>query len=335
MLTCRGFKMSNKDKVIQQAQEVLRLEARAIERSASLLNATFANAVELILSIKGRVIVTGMGKPGYIAQKIAATLMSTGTPAYYLHPAEGIHGDLGMITQHDIVIALSNSGETAEIVNILPTISRIGAPIIAICGNKVSTLAKHAVLTLDASVEQEVCPLGLAPTTSTTVELAIGDALAIALMKARKFSASDFAIYHPGGSLGKRLLLTVANVMHDGESNPIVNADQTVSQALFTITERGIGATSVINNQGQLLGIITDGDIRRALEKGYDFLDKKVTEIMTKQPMTITADKLASEALFVMEQHKPKPITVLPVINDQKHAIGMLHLTDLLRHGIM
>lgn len=327
--------MSNKDKVIQQAQEVLRLEARAIERSASLLNATFANAVELILSIKGRVIVTGMGKPGYIAQKIAATLMSTGTPAYYLHPAEGIHGDLGMITQHDIVIALSNSGETAEIVNILPTISRIGAPIIAICGNKASTLAKHAVLTLDASVEQEVCPLGLAPTTSTTVELAIGDALAIALMTARKFSASDFAIYHPGGSLGKRLLLTVANVMHADETNPIVNADQTVSQALFTITERGIGATSVIDNQGELLGIITDGDIRRALEKGYDFLDKKVTEIMTKQPMTITADKLASEALFVMEQHKPKPITVLPVIDKQKHAIGMLHLTDLLRHGIV
>ncbi len=327
--------MSNQNQVIQQAQDVLRLEAKAIERVALRLNTEFANAIALILNIKGRVILTGMGKPGYIAQKIAATLMSTGTPAYYLHPAEGIHGDLGMITQHDIVVALSNSGETAEIINILPTISRIGAPIIAICGNHSSTLAKYAAITLDASVEQEACPLGLAPTTSTTVALAIGDALAVALMTAREFTANDFAIYHPGGSLGKRLLLTVEQIMHSGENNPVVSEEQTVSNALFTITERGIGATSVVDNQGKLLGIITDGDIRRALEKGYAFLDKKVTDIMTKQPMTITATKLASEALFVMEQHKPKPITVLPVIDEQNHAIGMLHLTDLLRHGVM
>jgi arabinose-5-phosphate isomerase len=321
--------------MIEQAKQVLQMEAAAVQALVDHIDEQFVQAANMILAVKGRVILTGMGKPGYIAQKIAATMMSTGTPAIFLHPAEGIHGDLGMVTKNDIVIAISNSGETDEIINILPVIRRIGAPIIAICGKEQSTLAKNADVFLNASVEKEACPLGLAPTASTTAELALGDALAVVLMSKRKFTSEDFAVFHPGGSLGRRILLTVQNIMHTGEDHPAITADKTVQEALFVITDKGLGATTIIDENGRLLGLITDGDIRRSLEKGHEFLDKKVTDIMTKDPLTIRADKLAAEALNIMEKHKPKPITVLPVVDEHHKTLGLVHVTDLLRHGLL
>ncbi|MEN6414668.1 MAG: KpsF/GutQ family sugar-phosphate isomerase [Veillonellales bacterium] len=321
--------------MIDQAKQVLKIEAAAIEALIPRINEQFIKAAQMILAGKGRVIVTGMGKSGFIGQKIAATMISTGTPAFFLHPAEGIHGDLGMVTKDDIVLVLSNSGETAEILRILPVIRRIGAKIIAICGRKESSLAQNADLVLDAQVEKEACPLGLAPTASTTAELAMGDALAVVLMSAHKFTREDFAIFHPGGALGRKLLLKVKDMMHTEEENPTVLLDKTVKEALFVITEKGLGATSIVDEAGRLLGLITDGDIRRGLEKGYDFLDKKVGDLMTKKPRTIQADKLAAEALNIMEKNKPRPITVLPVVDNDDFVIGMIHLTDLLRQGII
>lgn len=321
--------------MIEQARQVLRMEAAAIEALVPRIDEQFVMAAQLILETKGRLIVTGMGKPGHVGQKITATMLSTGTPSFFLHPAEGIHGDLGMVTEDDIVLAISNSGETSEVINILPSIRRIGAKIIAICGNAQSTLAQNADVVLDASVEQEACPLGLAPTTSTTAELAMGDALAVVLMSARKFTANDFAVFHPGGALGRKLLMKVANVMHGEEENPTVTLAQSVKEALFVITDKGLGATSVVDAEGKLVGLITDGDIRRGLEKGLDFLTHNVGELMTKQPQTITAEKLAAEALRMMEQHRPKPITVLPVVDKDGRSVGLVHVTDLLRQGIV
>ena len=321
--------------MIEQARQVLRMEAAAIEALIPRIDEQFVLAAQLILETKGRLIVTGMGKPGHVGQKITATMLSTGTPSFFLHPAEGIHGDLGMVTEDDIVLAISNSGETSEVINILPSIRRIGAKIIAICGNAQSTLAQNADVVLDASVEQEACPLGLAPTTSTTAELALGDALAVVLMSARKFTANDFAVFHPGGALGRKLLMKVANVMHGEEENPTVNLAKSVKEALFVITDKGLGATSVVDAEGKLVGLITDGDIRRGLEKGLDFLTHNVGELMTKQPQTITAEKLAAEALRMMEQHRPKPITVLPVVDKDGRSVGLVHVTDLLRQGIV
>ncbi len=321
--------------MIEQAKQVLRMEADAIESLISRIDEQFVKAATMILEGKGRVIVTGMGKPGHIGQKITATLLSTGTPAFFLHPAEGIHGDLGMVTKDDIVLAISNSGETTEIVNILAPIRRIGAKIIAICGREQSTLAQNADVFLNAFVEKEACPLNLAPTTSTTVELALGDALAVVLMSARKFTPEDFAVFHPGGALGRKLLLKVEDIMHAGSDNPTVTLDQTIKEALFVITAKGLGATSVIDEKGCLIGLITDGDIRRSLEKGHDFLDEKVDTLMTANPRTISADKLAAQALNLMESNKPKPITVLPVVDHTDHVIGMIHLTDLLRQGVV
>ena len=321
--------------IIEQARQVLAAEAAAIEALIPRINGQFTAAVELILQGQGRVIVTGMGKSGLIGKKIAATLASTGTPSFFLHPAEGIHGDLGMVTSEDIVLALSNSGETEEVIGILPAIRRIGARIIAMAGREQSTLAQNADVFLDVAVEKEACPMGLAPTASTTAALAMGDALAVALLSSRKFTPEDFALFHPGGSLGRKLLLTVENVMHTGEDNPIVLADQLVKEALFVMTAKGLGVTSVVDKAGRLLGIVTDGDIRRGLEKGHDFLDRPVETIMTKTPRTITKDKLAAQALNLMEKNKPRPITVLPVVDDQFRAIGIIHLTDLLRQGVV
>ncbi len=321
--------------MIEQAKQVLRMEADAIESLISRIDERFIQAANLILQGKGRVIVTGMGKPGHIGQKITATLLSTGTPSFFLHPAEGIHGDLGMVTKDDIVLAISNSGETSEIINILAPIRRIGAKIIAICGREDSTLGQNADIFLDAYVEKEACPLGLAPTTSTTVELALGDALAVVLMSARKFTPEDFAIFHPGGALGRKLLLKVEDIMHSGQENPTVTLHQTVKEALFVITAKGLGATSIVDENNRLLGLITDGDIRRSLEKGHDFLNERVDKLMTPRPCTITQDKLAAQALNLMESNKPKPITVLPVVDQNDHVIGMIHLTDLLRQGVV
>lgn len=320
---------------LEQARKVLQMEADAIEELIPRVDEHFAAAVQMILGCSGRTVITGMGKSGIIGRKMAATLASTGTPSFYLHPAEGIHGDLGMVTEGDVVIALSNSGETAEVLHILPSLRRIGAKIIAMVGNATSTLAKNADIVLDVAVSQEACPLGLAPTSSTTAALAYGDALAIALLSARKFTADQFAIFHPGGSLGRKLLLTVNDIMHKGQENPLVTADITVKDALFVITDKGLGAVAVVDQDKKMLGILTDGDVRRALSHGFDFLAKPVTEIMTTNPITITKDRLAAEALHIMESHKPKPITVLPVIDKNKHAIGLLHMTDLVHQGVV
>lgn len=321
--------------IIEQAKKVLAIEAKAIENLIPRINGQFTAAIDMILSCTGRVVVTGMGKSGHIGKKIAATLASTGTPAFFLHPAEGIHGDLGMVTADDVVLALSNSGETAEVVSIFPAIKRIGASIVVMSGCGESTMAKNADIFLDVAVEQEACPLGLAPTASTTAALAMGDALAVALLSERKFTPEDFAVFHPGGALGRRLLLTVENIMHAGEENPLVTLDKTVKEALFVITAKGLGVTNVVDEQGYLVGIITDGDIRRGLEHGHDFLDKKVDSLMTKTPRTITPNKLAAQALRIMEKNHPRPITVLPVVDEQNRAIGIIHLTDLLRQGVV
>ena len=321
--------------MLKHAQDVLRMEAEAILELVPRVDANFAAAISLILECSGRTVITGMGKSGIIGRKMAATFASTGTPSFYLHPAEGIHGDLGMVTADDVVIALSNSGETGEILNILPSLRRIGAKIIAMVGNANSTLAKNADVVLDVGVEREACPLGLAPTSSTTAALAYGDAIALALLQKRNFTASQFAVFHPGGSLGRKLLLTVGNIMHKGDENPLVSADTTVQEALFVITDKGLGAVSVVDEEGKMLGVLTDGDIRRGLSKGVDFLQRSVADLMTKAPKYITADKLAAQALHLMESNQPKPITVLPVLDENKVVIGLLHMTDLVRQGVV
>ena len=321
--------------MLEHAQDVLRMEAEAILELVPRMDENFAAAVNLILECEGRTVITGMGKSGLIGRKMAATLASTGTPSFYLHPAEGIHGDLGMVTAADVVIALSNSGETGEVLNILPSLRRIGAKIIAMVGNANSTLGKNADVILDVGVSKEACPLGLAPTSSTTAALAYGDALALALLKKHNFTASQFAIFHPGGSLGRKLLLTVGNIMHKGDENPTVLADTTVQDALFVITDKGLGAVSVVDENGIMQGVLTDGDIRRGLSKGVDFLQRPVRELMTANPKTITQDKLAAQALHLMESNKPKPITVLPVLDENRKVIGLLHMTDLVRQGVV
>ena len=321
--------------MLEHAREVLRMEAEAILELVPRIDENFAAAVNLILECQGRTVITGMGKSGLIGRKMAATLASTGTPSFYLHPAEGIHGDLGMVTASDVVSALSNSGETGEVLNILPSLRRIGAKIIAMVGNANSTLGKNADVILDVGVSKEACPLGLAPTSSTTAALAYGDALALALLKKHNFTASQFAIFHPGGSLGRKLLLTVGNIMHKGDENPTVLADTTVQEALFVITDKGLGAVSVVDQNGIMQGVLTDGDIRRGLSKGVDFLQRPVSELMTANPKTITEDKLAAQALHLMESNKPKPITVLPVLDEKRKVIGLLHMTDLVRQGLV
>ena len=321
--------------ILAEARDVLHQEAQGIEKLIPTLDQSFVNAVHMILESPGRVIVTGMGKSGHIARKVSATLSSTGTPAVFLHPAEAIHGDLGMVTSKDVVIAFSNSGETMEVLNILPSLKRIGAKLIAVVGNHNSTLAKNADIILDASVEKEACPLGLAPTTSTTVALALGDALAVVLLSAHHFTKDQFAIFHPGGALGRRLLLTVENVMHKGNDNPVISEDSLVQDALFMMTEKGLGAVSVVDEEGRLVGLVTDGDVRRGLETGSNFLQWPVDAMMTKNPRQITEQKLAAEALHIMEKNQPRPITVLPVVDKDGKAIGMIHLTDLLRQGVV
>lgn len=321
--------------ILEEAKDVLQQEADGILKLIPKMDQSFVNAVNLIMESKGRVVVTGMGKSGHIARKVSATLSSTGTPSVWLHPAEGIHGDLGMVTNEDVVLAFSKSGETTEIINILPSLRRIGAKIIAVVGYHNSTLAKNADVILDASVEKEACPLGLAPTTSTTVSLALGDALAVVLLSCHHFTPDKFAIFHPGGALGRKLLLTVGNVMHKDADNPVVTLDSTVQDALFMMTEKGLGAVSVVDEEERLVGLVTDGDVRRGLETGSNFLKWPVDAMMTKNPRVITDDKLAAEALHIMEKNQPRPITVLPVVDHDHKAVGMIHLTDLLRRGVV
>ncbi len=323
------------EQIKKAALDTLSIEASAVEKLKTRIDEEFVAAVRCILDCKARVVVTGMGKSGHIGRKMAATFASTGTPAFFMHPAEAFHGDLGMVTENDVVIAISNSGESTEVVNILPIIHRIGAKIIAMCGRRDSNLGQNSDYFVDIGVEKEACPLGLAPTASTTATLAMGDAMAIALMSVRDFTSQDFALFHPGGALGRKLLLTVKNVMHTGDENPIVHKDKTAKDALFIMTDKGLGAASVIDDSGRLVGIITDGIIRRALAKDYKFLDEAVGNIMFGTPLTIKQEAMASSALSVMEKHKPRPVTVLPVIDNDNVPVGIIHLTDLLRQGVV
>jgi arabinose-5-phosphate isomerase len=319
--------------VIEEARRVIRVEAQALSDMANRIDASFELAIDLILASSGRVIVSGMGKSGLVGQKIASTMASTGTPAFFLHPAEGIHGDLGMIMKGDVVIAISNSGETEEILRILPSIKRLGAHLIAMSGNQASNLARSSDVFLDVSVAEEACPLGLAPTASTTATLAMGDALAVALLVKRGFKAEDFAIFHPGGSLGKKLILRVEDLMHSGDAIPLVLEDTLMKEALFEITAKGLGVTGVSDANGALKGVITDGDLRRSLEKGFDILNQSAAGIMKHGPLRIKRTELAAAALQIMEQ---RTITSLFVFdNDQSAApCGIIHLHDILKAGI-
>jgi len=319
--------------VIDEARRVIRVEADALSAMADRIDDSFERAVDLILASSGRVIVSGMGKSGLVGQKIASTMASTGTPAFFLHPAEGIHGDLGMIMKGDIVIAISNSGETDEILRILPSIKRLGAHLVSMSGNPVSNLARSSDVFLDVSVSEEACPLGLAPTASTTATLAMGDALAVALLIKRGFRAEDFAIFHPGGSLGKKLILRVEDLMHSGDAIPLVHEDTLMKEALFVITAKGLGVTGVCDTGGSLKGVITDGDLRRSLEKGFDILNQRASEIMKCNPLRIKRSELAAAALQIMEQ---RAITSLFAFeNDQTSTpCGIIHLHDILKSGI-
>jgi arabinose-5-phosphate isomerase len=319
--------------ILKEAKRVIRVEAEALLALADSLDGEFAKGVELILSSSGRVVVTGMGKSGIICQKIASTLSSTGTPAFFLHPAEGIHGDLGMIMRGDVVVALSNSGETEEVVRILPVIKRIGAKLISMSGSRTSTLAKAADVFLEIAVKEEACPLGLAPTASTTAALAMGDALAVALLVERGFKAEDFALFHPGGALGKKLILRVEDLMHTGDAVPVVFEEVLMREALFVITSRGLGITGVVNSGGSLMGVITDGDLRRALERGADILNATAGDLMSRNPKKIAAGDLAAKALQRMEEHS---ITSLFVFSDTSadKPVGIIHLHDLLKAGL-
>jgi arabinose-5-phosphate isomerase len=313
------------------AREVLEIEAVAVQRLAPRLGSEFLRACHLCLQCRGRIIVTGMGKSGHIAHKIAATLASTGSPSFFLHPAEASHGDAGMITRDDVVVAVSNSGETPEIAAILPVIKRLGVPLIAMTGNPASTLARTAEIVLDVGIETEACPLQLAPTASTTATLAMGDALALALSEARGFTAEDFARSHPAGSLGRRLLLHVADVMHTGGQVPKVARETRLSDALVEMTRKGFGMTAVVAPGDRLLGVFTDGDLRRALDHRVDLHETVVERVMTPDPKTVPPNVLAAEAVHVLEQYK---ITALLVVDDGR-LVGVLNVHDLFRAGVM
>lgn len=312
--------------------KVLEIETRALADLHRYIDHNFSQACQQMMACSGRIVVIGMGKSGHIANKIAATLASTGTPAFFVHPGEASHGDLGMITEKDIVLALSNSGETDEVLKLLPVLKRVGIAIIAMTGNPQSTLARLAEVHLCVKVEQEACPLGLAPTASTTAALAMGDALAVALLEARGFSADDFALSHPGGSLGRRLLLRIADIMHQGEQIPLVNADASIKQALLEISAKGLGMTGVKAADGTLAGIFTDGDLRRILDQRIDIHQTSIAEVMTVNCITAKAEMLAAEALKIMETKK---INSLLVVNQDKLVVGAFNMHDLLRAGVL
>jgi arabinose-5-phosphate isomerase len=310
---------------------VIQTENQAIATLADRIGDAFVQACEFMLKSQGRIVVIGMGKSGHIGSKIAATLASTGSPAFFVHPGEASHGDLGMITPKDVVLALSNSGETEEILVILPLIKRLCLPLISLTGNKHSTLAKAATVNIDVSVEKEACPLGLAPTSSTTAALVMGDALAIALLEAKGFSAEDFARSHPGGKLGRRLLLLVGDIMHTGDEMPIIPATATLRDALVEMTRKNLGMTTIVDKGRHVLGIFTDGDLRRALDKQVD-IHSTITDVMTTSSKTITANCLAVDALTLMQTYQ---ITVLLVVDTEQTLIGVLHMHDLLRARVV
>ena len=320
-------------KIQSLALAVIETEREAISALSSRIDKQFVQACDYMLHCEGRIVVTGMGKSGHIGSKIAATLASTGSPAFFVHPGEASHGDLGMITAKDVVLALSNSGETDEILTIVPLIKRLNVPLIAMTGNTHSSLARDATVHLDVSVAKEACPLGLAPTASTTATLVMGDALAVALLETRGFTADDFALSHPGGRLGKRLLLHVADIMHSGDDTPRVDVNASLSDALVEMTRAGLGMTTVVDQAGKLLGIFTDGDLRRVLDHGeINIKQLAIRDCMTAHCQAISADKLAAEALHIMES---KSINALPVVDAQQHLTGAINMHDLLTAGVV
>lgn len=317
---------------LASAKRTILMERDAVNDLLTHLDSNFEKACMLALECKGRVIVTGMGKSGHIGNKIAATLASTGTPSFFVHPGEASHGDLGMFTPNDIVIALSNSGETSEVLSILPLIKRMKAPLISITGNPDSTLSRSADANLNVTISEEACPLGLAPTSSTTATLVIGDALAIALLEARGFSAEDFAFSHPGGSLGRRLLLKVSDIMHSGNDIPKVSDTTKLNEALMEVTLKRLGMTTVVNDAGILQGIFTDGDLRRTLDHEIDMKNTLITEVMTTSCTTVSSEILAAEALQVMQE---KQINALIVLDDMQRPVGALNMHDMLKAGVI
>jgi len=317
---------------IKRGKEVLDMEARAILALKSRVGQEFKSALDLILRSKGRVVVSGMGKTGIIAQKFSATLASTGTPSLFLHLAEASHGDLGKVTEDDVVIVLSNSGSTTEVKQLLPFLKKIGSKIIALTGNIDSPLAKYSDVVLDVSVKKEACPLNLAPTSSTTAALAMADALAVCLLEIKGFKEKDFALFHPGGALGKRLLLKVEDIMRVGKSNPVVDENKTVSEVIFKITQARAGAAVIINSKGKLAGIFTDGDLRRHLAIDANLPKRKIKDVMTKNPMVLKKDRLAAEALHLLEARK---IDEVPVVDSDNRPVGLLDVQDILRAGII
>jgi arabinose-5-phosphate isomerase len=323
----------NKQEILQRAKEVLKIEAVGISALGERLDESFLRAVELLYDCRGKVVITGMGKSGIISRKIAATLASTGTPSFFLHAGEGIHGDLGMVMRGDVIVAVSNSGETEEILKLLPHIKIHGLKLIVMTGKLESTLAKAGDVVLDVGVKHEACPLGLAPTASTTAALAMGDALAVVLLEKKEFKEQDFALRHPGGILGRKLILKVNDLMKQGNEIPLVREDTPMKEALFEITSKRLGVTGVVDGEGRLVGVITDGDLRRGLEKKGDIFSLKAAELMTRSPKAIAADTLAAEAVAVMEQF---PITSLFIVDsrDQK-PIGVIHLHDIIKAGVV
>ncbi|WP_423821425.1 KpsF/GutQ family sugar-phosphate isomerase [Salinisphaera sp. SPP-AMP-43] len=322
------------DTLIAAGQRVIAIEAAAAAALQPRIDQDFARAADLIMNCTGRVIVTGMGKSGHIGGKLAATLASTGTPAFFVHPGEASHGDLGMVTAHDVVVALSYSGETGEILTILPLLGRLGVPLIAMTGKPESTLARRSDVHLDVSVEIEACPLELAPTSSTTATLVMGDALAIALLEARNFTAEDFARSHPGGALGRRLLLTVSDVMHTGEALPLVNEHAMLREALLEMTAKGLGMTGVVDTYGRLIGLFTDGDLRRALDRDLDIKHSRIGDYMTRAPKTADPEMLAAEAVRLLETHRIGG-GALMVVDEHMRPVGALNMQDLLRAGVI
>ena len=320
------------DQALRLARQTFAIEAAALLRLGECLDMRFAQAVQKILQIPGRVVVMGMGKSGHVGRKIAATLASTGTPAMFVHPAEASHGDLGMVTAHDVVLAISNSGESAELTAILPVLKRLGAPLIAITGHPQSTLARHADVALDCSVEREACPLNLAPTASTTAQLALGDALAVALLDARGFRAEDFARSHPGGALGRKLLTHVSDIMRSGDQVPRVLAQAGFSELMREMSAKGVGATAVVDGQERVLGIFTDGDLRRRIEAGADLRSATAAQVMHPHPRTIASDALAVDAATLMEAHS---ITSVLVLDAEARLVGMVHIGDLMRAKVI
>lgn len=320
------------DQALRLARETFDIEAAALQRLGQRLDARFAQAVQKILQTQGRVVVMGMGKSGHVGRKIAATLASTGTPAMFVHPAEASHGDLGMVTAQDLVLAVSNSGESAEFTAILPVLKRLGAPLVAITGHVQSTLARHADLALDCSVEREACPLNLAPTASTTAQLAMGDALAVALLDARGFRAEDFARSHPGGALGRKLLTHVSDIMRSGAEVPRVGPQAGFSDLMREMSAKGLGASAVVDEGGKVLGIFTDGDLRRRIEAGADLRSATAAEVMHPGPRTVAQDALAVDAAEMMETHG---ITSVLVLDAEGHLVGMVHIGDLMRAKVI